>query len=163
MILGIAVVGLIALFFIFLFTIIFGAPYVPTLAKQRYDALALLDLKKGQTLYELGSGDASILIEAAQKGIRCVGYELNPILVMVARLRARKYGGLVKIYWSNFWHANLADADGIFIFQADKSMKHLEAKIKAERKGSLKLVSHAFKIPGRKPDKRSGALYLYKY
>ena len=33
--------------------ILFGAPYLPTLSKQKEAALDLLDLKKGQTLLEL--------------------------------------------------------------------------------------------------------------
>jgi SAM-dependent methyltransferase len=163
MILGIFIIAVMVLFFVFASVIIFGAPYVPTLSTQRQIALDLLDLKKGQTLYELGSGDGSMLIEAARRGLNAVGYELNPILVLVSRLRARRYHGLVKIYWSNFWHANLAEADGIFIFQMDKSMKNLEAKVLAEKKGSLKIASHAFKIPGKKPSRKVGAILLYEY
>lgn len=163
MILGIAVLVLIALFFVFIFVIIFGAPYVPTLSRQRRIALDLLDLAEGQTLYELGSGDGSLLLEAAERGIKAVGYELNPILVLISRWRGRRYGNLVTVHWRNFWHADFAGADGIFIFQIDKSMKNLEAKIKREAKGPVKLVSHAFKIPGQRPAKRVGAILLYKY
>jgi len=163
MILGVLILIVIVLFFVFVFVIIFGAPYVPTLASQRQIALDLLDLKKGQTLYELGSGDGSLLVEAASRGLNAVGYELNPILVLISRWRGRKYPGQIKVVWSNFWHANLADADGIFIFQMDKSMKNLEAKIKAEKKGRIKIASHAFKIPGKKPVAKQYGVFLYKY
>jgi hypothetical protein len=81
---------------------------------------------------------------------------------LISRRRARRYPGQVKVVWSNFWHANLADADGIFIFQLDKSMKNLEAKIKAERKGKVKIASHAFKLPGRKPSRKVGSVLLYE-
>lgn len=163
MILGIVALILMIVFFVFVFVIIFGAPYVPTLAAQRRTALDLLDLKKGQTLYELGSGDGSLLIEAASKGIKAVGYELNPILVFVSRWRARHYRDLVTIHWQNFWHANLAGADAIFIFQMDKSMKNLEAKIIKEKTGPMKVVSHAFKIPGKKPVRKAGSILLYHF
>jgi hypothetical protein len=44
----------------FQFVVIFlGAPYVPTLNKQRETALDLLKLKSGQTLIDLGSGDGA--------------------------------------------------------------------------------------------------------
>lgn len=163
MILGIFIVIIMLLFFVFASVIIFGAPYVPTLRAQRHIALDLLNLKKGQTLYELGSGDGSLLIEAASRGIKAVGYELNPILVIISRWRARRHPGMVKVYWSNFWHANLAAADGIFIFQMDKSMKNLEAKIKEEKQGKLKVASHAFKVPGKKPLRKVGAILLYEF
>lgn len=163
MIIGILVLILMLLFFVFVFVIIFGAPYVPTLAAQRRIALDLLDLKKGQTLYELGSGDGSLLIEAAARGLRAVGYELNPVLVLISRWRARRYHGLVIVHWRNFWHADLSKADGVFIFQMDKSMKNLESKIMKEKPSGLKLASHAFQIPGKKPSRKVGSLLLYRY
>jgi DNA modification methylase len=58
-----------------------GAPYVPTLDPQARAALELLDLKPGQTLLELGSGDGKILVVAARAGLHVVGIELNPFLV----------------------------------------------------------------------------------
>jgi hypothetical protein len=162
-IIGGLVITLIILFFIFVFVILFGAPYVPTLSAQRKNALDLLDLKKGQTVYELGSGDGSLLLEAAERGLRGVGYEMNPILVLISKWRARRYPGMIKIFWSNFWKADFGGADGIFIFQMDRSMKQLEAKILKEKQGSLKIASHAFKIPGKTPAAKAGAILLYLF
>jgi len=162
-ILGILIIVIIFIFFVFAFSIVFGAPYVPTLRAQRKAALDLLDLKKGQTLYELGSGDGSLLIEAAARGWKAVGYELNPILVLITRYRARRSHGRVKVVWGNFWKADFGSADAIFIFQLDRSMKNLEAKILAEKKGRLKIASHAFKIPGKKPARQKDAVFLYIY
>jgi precorrin-6B methylase 2 len=69
----------------FQFVVLFlGAPYVPTLHKQREIALDLLKLKPGQTLIDLGCGDGAMLIEAAKRGIKVVGYEINPLLVFIA-------------------------------------------------------------------------------
>jgi hypothetical protein len=153
-----------AVFFVSTFVIIFGAPYVPTLASTRRAALDLLDLKPGQTLYELGSGDGSLIKEAAARGLNVVGYELNPLLVLISKVRTRRYKKQVKIVWSNFWKADFSNADGIFVFQMDRSMKKLEAKIKTEAKGrGIKVASHAFKIPGKVPAKKSGAVLLYVY
>jgi len=152
------------LFFVFTFVVLFGAPYVPTLAAQRKNALDLLDLKPGQTMYELGSGDGTLLIEAAKRGIKVVGYELNPILVMVSRYRTRKVSKQVSIVWGNFWKADLSQADAVFVFLLDNYMKKLDAKIKREHKGSsLKLASHAFTIADKQPAKKLGAVYLYIY
>lgn len=159
---GILVIVLILIFFVFVFVIIFGAPYVPTLKSQRQTALDLLDLKKGQTLYELGSGDGSLLIEAAERGLRAIGWELNPFLVLIARWRARRWRSQVKVVWGNFWSADFAKADGVFVFQMDRSMKRLEAKIKNDAPGKkIKIASHAFQIPGKKPLKKQNAVLLY--
>ncbi len=163
-ILGVIILIVIILFFIFVSVILFGAPYVPTLAEQRRTALDLLDLKSGQTLYELGSGDGSMLIEAAKRDLNAVGYELNPILVLISKWRARAYSGRVKVVWSNFWKADFSKADGVFVFQMDRSMKKMEAKIRSETKGKkIKIASHAFKIPGKKPVAQKNAILLYRY
>lgn len=150
-------------FFLSTFVLLFGAPYVPTLAESRRNALDLLDLKPGQTLYELGSGDGSLLVEAAQRGLVAVGYELNPLLVAIARWRGHKYDGRVRVVWSNFWKADFAQADGIFVFQMDRSMKHLEAKINREATSPVKVASHAFKLPDVKPVRKKGAIFLYEF
>ncbi|MBX4199446.1 class I SAM-dependent methyltransferase [Candidatus Saccharibacteria bacterium] len=152
------------LFFIFSFVILFGAPYVPTLSSQRKNALDILDLKPGQTLYELGSGDGTLILEAAKRGYKVVGYELNPILVLLSRYRTRKFKSQVRIIWGNFWKADISKADAVFVFLLDHYMKKLDEKIKAEhKKGTLKLASHAFTISGKKPDKKLGAVYRYTY
>lgn len=139
-----------------------GAPYMPTLAKGRKQALDLLGLQPGQTLYELGSGDGGLLKDAAQRGLKVVGYELNIFLVITSRLRTWRYRKQVKIVWGNFWTADLSKADGVFVFLLDRFMPALDAKIKKEGKG-LKLVSHAFPVPGKKTARTSGAMLLYIY
>ena len=162
--LGVLAILLILAFFIFVFVILFGAPYVPTLKNQRQNALKLLDLKPGQKFYELGSGDGTMLIEAAQRGWAAVGYELNPILVIISRVRARRYKGRVRVVWGNFWKADISDADGIFVFQLDRLMERLDSKIKRETAGrKLKLASNAFRVPGKKPTGKSGSVFLYRY
>lgn len=149
-------------FIMFCAVVLFGAPYVPTHKKTIEDALELLALKKGQTFYDLGCGDGRTLMAAAERGIKAVGYELNPLLVLAARWRTRRYDRQVKVCWGSFWRADLSDADGVFIFLADLHMKRLD-KFLSRQKRPLKLASNAFKIPGKKPVKTRGSIYLYRY
>ena len=140
-----------------------GAPYVPTLKKSRSAALDLLGLKTGQTLYELGSGDGAMLVEAAKRGLNVVGYELNPFLFAVSWLRVKRYKN-AKVHLGDFWRADLSKADGVYVFLIDRFMARLDKKISREVKGKkIKLVSHAFAIPGKKPAKKTGAMLLYVY
>jgi SAM-dependent methyltransferase len=162
----VTIIGLVWLAFLLIFlistlVIFFGAPYVPTLRARRREALDLLNLKKGQVLYDLGSGDGSLLAEAAARGIKAVGYELNPFLVAVAWLKTRRHRELVRVKWGDFWRADLSRADGVYVFLIDRFMARLESKISQEAKPGLKLVSHAFKLPGRKAAAKRGALFLY--
>lgn len=79
------------------FVLLFGAPYVPTLAVQQQKALRLLNLKKGETLLELGCGDGRVLLAAAKQGVYGIGYELNPILFVVAKIVTWRYRKHVKV------------------------------------------------------------------
>lgn len=143
--------------------IAFGAPFLPTLKKTQVDAIKLIDLKKGQVLVDLGSGDGSVLGRAAASGLIAVGYELNPFLVIYSWVVTRRFGRQVKIVPGNFWHADISQADGIFVFLIGHYMEKLDKLITSQPHKKLKVVSHAFEIPRRKPTKKKGALFLYEY
>jgi len=148
------------------FVVAFGAPYLPTLKKQTTEALDLLDLKKGQTLLELGCGDGRVAKAAAQRGWQVIGYELSPVLVVIAKLNTYKYRGQVQIRWGNFWRHDWPQSDGIFVFLLDKYMKKLDKKIIQQRvqQGTrIRLVSFTFKIPDKKIAGKKEGLLLYEY
>lgn len=142
--------------------VFFGAPYLPTLKHQKDAAFELLSLKPGQTLVELGSGDGRVLKTAAERGIYAVGYELNPVLVLVSWLVTLKHRKKVKIIWGNYWLKNWMEADGIYVFLHTDYMEKLDKKISDTNKRT-KLVSVTFKIPGRKPVKEKAGVFLYQY
>ncbi len=143
--------------------VLVGAPYLPTLSPQVKAALALADLQPGDTLLELGCGDGKVLIAAAQAGIKSVGYELNPILASVAWLRTRCYSDLVTVKLADFWHTSLPPADAVFVFLLPKYMPKLNKKFMQYNHKPVKLVSFAFKIPGKHSDAEKEGVYLYIY
>lgn len=155
---------LLALLLAFQFVVLFlGAPYVPTRHKQREDALDLLALQKGQVLIDLGCGDGAMLIAAARRGIKAVGYEINPFLVAVARLRTRRYGKQVRVVYGNFWNKKWPPADGVFVFLTDRYMERLHENMRARFKKPVKLLTYGFSIPHKKPAQTYGACFLYRY
>ncbi|MCA9342401.1 hypothetical protein KC950_00090 [Candidatus Saccharibacteria bacterium] len=159
---NIALVICVLIFIAFTFVVAFGAPFLPTLKQRVPEALDLIDLKTGQTLLELGSGDGRILIEAAKRDLNAVGYELNPLLVVYSKLITLKYRKQIKIKWGNYWNKNWAEADGIFVFLLQPYMTKLNQKIIKQDK-PIKLVSFAFTIPNKKITKEKSGLYLYNY
>lgn len=151
------------LFVAFTFVIAFGAPYLPTLKDRVPEAIELANLKPGQTLLELGSGDGRVLIAAAKKGIKSVGYELNPLLVVYSKVKTIKYRKNIKIIWGNYWKKQWPKADGIFVFLLQPYMEKLDKRIVQDFPKGIKLVSFAFTIPDKKPTKENNGMYLYTY
>jgi hypothetical protein len=162
------ILALVVIIMCFGFVVLFGPPYVPTLNPQARIAIEMINLKPGETLLELGSGDGKILKMAAEVGVKGVGYELNPILVIISRIRTWPYRKDVKIVWGNLWNSKKwPEADGIFVFILQKHMKKLDNKIMQWHTGKtkpVKLVSFAFTIPGKPPLKQNKhGVYMYEY
>ena len=153
------------LFVAFSFVVAFGAPFLPTLSPKVIAALDLIDLKKGQTLLELGSGDGRVLKAAAERGWNAVGYELNPLLVIYTKITTWRQRDQIKVYWGNYWRRNWPPADGIFVFLLQPYMEKLDRKIVSEYVKGVKLVSFVFTIESRRPavSRPKAGLYLYKY
>ena len=143
--------------------LLFGAPYLPTLTPQVTIALDMAGLKSGQTLLELGCGDGKVLVAAAQRGYNVVGYELNPILAMIAWLRTRRYGKRVRVKCANFWQGDWPPANAIFVFLLPKYMSKLDKKVTQQYTTKLKVVSFAFKIPDKLIVKEQQGVFLYQY
>lgn len=146
------------------FVVLFGPPYVPTLRRNMNSALELLDLKPGQTLLDLGSGDGRVLIAAAKRGVNAVGIELSPVLFVISWLRTRRYRKHVRVVWGNYFASEWPPADAIFTFMIPRQMTTLDARIEHWRgKKSVRLASFAFVIPGKKPKAFQRGVYLYEY
>jgi SAM-dependent methyltransferase len=145
------------------FVLFFGAPYFPSLKPHMSAALDLLELKKGEVVYDLGCGDGRFLKAAAKQGVNAVGYELNPFVFAYAWLTTRRYGRLVKVRLGNFWKADISNADAVFVFLLDKYMSKLDQKLKNEAKKGLRLASHTFEVPGKKAVEKKYGVFLYKY
>lgn len=160
--LALLVIG-IALIFTNGYVLLFGAPYLPSLKPHIQAAFDLLDLKKGQVVYDLGCGDGRFLKESAKRGYNAVGYELNPFIFAYAWLTTRRYGKKIEVRLANYWNRDISKADAIFVFLLTKYMAKLDAKIIQEGKPGLKLASHTFKIPDKKPAAEKYGVFLYKY
>ncbi len=154
------------IFMVFGFVVFFGAPYVPSKKKdlsQGFDEL--FPLGQGDTLVDIGSGDGVVLREAAKRGATAVGYEINPVLVVLSRLMSRHYPS-VTIYLKNFWRATLPpETTIVYTFGDSKDIVRMAAKVEetASLLGRpLYFMSYGFDVPGRTPLRQLGAYYLYQ-
>jgi hypothetical protein len=141
---------------------ILGAPYLPILRRDSELLLSLANLKAGQRLIDLGSGDGRLLKAAAKQGVICIGYEINPILYVISRIVTWPEHRLVTIHLANFWYVRLPETDMIYVFMLDKYMVRLAMKLKAECRPSTELISYIFKIPNIEPTRSTYNTYVYR-
>ena len=78
---------------------------------------------------------------AARKGGRAIGYEINPFLVLWSNLQG------AHTRWKNFWHADISDANVIFVYLLPNHMEKLASKLKKECKKGTLVVSNSFIFP----------------
>lgn len=150
------------LFVFFALIVLVGAPFVPTKQEEVVRIFNSINLRKGSQIVDLGCGDGRILLEAAKRGFKATGYELNPLLVMIAKYRLRKYSNTdCKI--SDYWLADVSKAKLVFIFSAQPYMKRLSQKLNSELKPGTQVVSYGFSLPGRKITKKVGAANIYRF
>lgn len=160
LLLAVVVIGL-----FFGLTVFWGAPYVPAHKTDVTVAFGLLNLKPGDLLVDLGSGDGVVLREAANRGLRAYGYEINPLLCLASRWRCRQHGNKVHIFWRDFWLADLPeDTKGVFVFAGGPFMKRLAKKLQndANKLGRpLMVVSYGFGLPGYEPVAKASGMQLF--
>jgi len=140
-----------------------GAPWLPT---RRVDVDALLDdvdIKSGQLFLELGCGDGRVVAAAAKRGARAIGYEINPLLWLIASVRCLPQYPRAKIRLGNFWSVNLAQADVVMIFLIDRFMARFETKAKQQMRPGSKLVSYVFRLPKKRPLRSGNRWFIYRY
>ena len=147
------------------FVVFFGAPYVPTLRRDRQDVFKLYPIKKSDVFVDIGSGDGVLLREAVeQKAQRAIGYEMNPWMYAISRFLSRKHRS-VTIHFNNFWLVQLPDdTTVVYTFLNGRYLPRLKKKLEAHvqrTKHPLYFISYGFKIKGRKAIKTEGAMHLY--
>jgi hypothetical protein len=116
---------------LFGFVAFFGAPYVPSLRKEVHTAFEdLYNISPTDIVVDLGSGDGLVLLEATARGAKGYGYELNPLLALISRVRLR---GKATIYTKNMWQAELpSDVTLIYAFTVTRDSRKLGRFIQAE-------------------------------
>jgi ribosomal protein L11 methylase PrmA len=144
-------------------TTIFGAPWTPTSARSVKRVLDLADVRPSDTVYDLGSGDGRLVIEAAKRQATAVGIEIDLLRVLWSRL-AIKLAGLdrkASIRWENFFHEDLREATVVTLYLSEQTNKRLRPKLERELRPGARVVS-CYPIEGWAACETSGCnVYLY--
>ena len=156
----------IALVLIFGFVVFFGAPYVPAKLKHVRQAFdELYHLKPSDLLLDLGSGDGKVLREAARRGAKAVGMELNPVLVVLSNLIGRRLPKQ-KTKLANMWTMPFPDdTTVVYVFTDSRDIRRLSKRVRTEasRLGRpIHVISYGFTLPELKLVKKNKLHYLYE-
>ncbi len=109
--------------------------------------LVLAGVKKGDVVYDLGSGDGRVVIAAARiYGVKAVGLEIDPGLVKLARENVREQGleKLVEIRQQDFLSADLSGATVVTLYLSYDGNLALRPKLMRELKPGARVVSYIF-------------------
>lgn len=129
-------------------------PYVPTPQKVVDRMLALAQVKKGDVVYDLGSGDGRIVITAAKKyGVKAIGFEIDPERIKESQENIKKagVGHLVEIRRQDIRTVDLSRASVLTMYLLPDVNMMMRPKIWKEMKPGSRVVSHDFDMGDWKP------------
>lgn len=147
-------------------------PYIPTPYPVVDAMIAAAELRPGDTVYDLGAGDARLLIAAldACPGVRAKGSECIPTIWLLGKFRLWRAGKQAELRCKNLHRQDLRDADVIFLYMLPSVMQPLARKLDRELRPGTRVVSHAFRFPDRTPErewkvpgKRQKTVLLYRW
>ncbi|MEM1563080.1 MAG: methyltransferase domain-containing protein [Candidatus Bathyarchaeia archaeon] len=131
-------------------------PYLPSPSSVIKAALNMVEVKPNEVFADLGCGDGSILIEAAKKfGAFCVGFEINPVLVKLARKKVEnaKLKHLIDVVYSDLFTADLSKFNVIYVYPFPPIIPRLSEKIINECRKGTRVLVHDHSLNGLKPTK----------
>ena len=157
-----------AIILCFGFVVFWGAPYVPTRRKQIEQAFEeLYKVGRGDVVVDIGSGDGVLLRAAVKRGAKAIGYELNPLLVLITRLLSRKEAFNMQVVLANFWRQTLPpETTLVYTFLEKRDIARMELYLIRQarlRTTPLHFISYGFELPNTKPIKRVGPMLLYVF
>jgi len=146
---------------------IFGAPWWPTPYKTVRRMLELARIKPGEKVYDLGSGDGRIIIEAARLfGARSTGIEIDPFRYFYTRIKILRWRlqDRVHVLLGNFFYKDLSEADIVTIYLLQDTNLKLIRKFIQELRPGTRIVTNTFTLPGLKVlrQNKKEQIYVYK-
>src|SRR5512134_2974480 len=143
-------------------------PYVPTPQPVVDAMLRLAKVKRGDVLYDLGSGDGRIVITAAKRyGVRGTGVDIDPQRIREANANARKAGvaGRVRFVNEDLFQIDFSDATVVTLYLLPRLNLQLRPRLISELRPGTRIVSHGFDMGDWQPERvvevGSSTIYLW--
>ena len=144
-----------------------GAGWEPTAKKKVRRMLEMSGAGPSDVVYDLGSGDGRVLLEAAKTyHAKAVGVEADPLRVLYSRfaVAAANLNGQVKVVWGNFYNTELSGATIVTLFLTQGTNQRLKPKLLSELKPGTRVVSYVWTFrdwdPVSKDDRNELSMYV---
>lgn len=150
------------------------APFYPTPETVVERMLKLGELKPGEKMFDLGSGDGRVVIMAADRfKADATGIEIDPDLYKQSMDRIRSMGleKRARIVNADIAAQDFSSANLLTVYLLPSSNDKIRPMLEKQLKKGARVVSHDFQFAGWKPVKeehieddgegRSHTLYLY--
>jgi SAM-dependent methyltransferase len=174
MILIYIILFILAVYFIFFFfqfiNIVFKgyAPFISTNRKIFKALIRDIEIKEDFKVYELGCGRAGFLriIENAYPKTQLIGLENLLSVYFINKIKFKLLGSRIKLFKKDFFSVDLKEADLIYCYLNNATMKRLGEKFRNECKAGTQVISQSFSIPQFIPKKvmriANKNIYFYK-
>lgn len=113
--------------------------------------LILAELRPGEVLYDLGSGDGRAVIMASKDfGAQSIGIELRDDLTKKALTSINELNlcKKTKIIQKDLFNVDLSSANVVFLYLTTSANERIKPKLEAELKPGTRIVSHDYEILG---------------
>ena len=130
-------------------------PFVPSPQEVVDKMIELGGVKTGDVVYDLGSGDGRIVIAAAKKGAKAVGFEIDGDLIKQSRenIRAAGVQDSAEIRQQDILTVDLSQASVVTMYLLPDVNLKLKPNLLSQLKPGSRVVSHSFDMGNWKPDK----------
>lgn len=138
-----------------------GAPYVRSSGKTQDTVFRFADIRPGETVYDLGCGDGTVVRGAARYGADATGIEASFLTFLLAwcwTLPVRN----ARIRFGDLWKGDYSGADVVFCYLLVSSMQRFEREIWPTLKPGCRVVSNSFRMKGVAPERAEDGVYLYR-
>jgi protein-L-isoaspartate O-methyltransferase len=150
------------------------APYFPTPPAIVEKMLRFGELKSGEKMFDLGSGDGRIVIMAAKKfGADATGVEIDEALYKqsTAEIKRQNLSNSARIIHGDVTQQDYSSANLLTVYLLPNSNTKIRPMLEKQLKKGTRVVAHDFEFSGWTPEKtehledeegRSHTIFLYR-
>jgi len=130
-------------------------PFVPSPQVVVDKMVELVGVKQGDVVFDMGSGDGRIVIAAAKRGAKAIGFEIDGDLVKESRENIRNAGvqDLAEIRQQDILTVDFSPASVVTMYLLPDVNLKLKPNLLSQLKPGSRIVSHAFDMGDWKPER----------